>query len=59
MPTMPRFSKKGDKIAFDILGVPANLQKPSKKEMKRREYIESNVARTYGRYYGNYASSWQ
>lgn len=26
MPAMPRFNKKGTKIAFDILGVPAPLK---------------------------------
>ena len=33
MPAMPRFSKKGTKIAFKILGVPGNMRsKPTKKE---------------------------
>lgn len=35
MPAMPRFSIKGTKIAFRILGVPANIAyKPTSKERK-------------------------
>lgn len=33
MPAMPRFSKQGTKIAYKLLGVPANIAfKPTKKE---------------------------
>lgn len=33
MPGMPRVSKKGNKIAFSILGTPANIAyKPNKKK---------------------------
>lgn len=36
MPTMPRPKGKGKKIAFDLLGVPVNMQeKKTKKEKKR------------------------
>lgn len=35
MPAMPRFSKKGTKIAFKILGTPENLlYRPKGKEKK-------------------------
>jgi len=35
MPAMPRFSKKGTKIAYNILGTPENiLFKPKGKEKK-------------------------
>ncbi len=30
MPIMPRPNKKAEKVAFDILGTPANLQKDQK-----------------------------
>jgi len=36
MPTMPRFSGKGKKVAYKVMGVPMNLRKPQKaKEQKR------------------------
>lgn len=36
MPGMPRPNKKAQKIAFDILGTPANLQKNNKSQEKRQ-----------------------
>jgi hypothetical protein len=37
MPVAPRSNKKGTKIAFDILGTPANLRKGQKKSVPERE----------------------
>lgn len=34
MPAMPRISGKAKKIAYNILGVPANMQKVSPKQKK-------------------------
>lgn len=36
MPGMPRLDKKSTKIAYDILGVPANLRREKKSETERR-----------------------
>ena len=46
MPTMLRINPKATKIAFNILGIPANLKKPRSKEEKeidRRLTVENTV----------------
>lgn len=47
MPLMPRFSKKGTKVAFDILGVPPNLRKTNGKKVRTEPY-SSNADSFYG-----------
>ena len=45
MPAMPRFEKKATKIAFKILGTPANLayrpNREKREEDRRLEYEET------------------
>lgn len=50
MPLMPRFKSKGSKIAYNILGTPANLIKHRKSERdtkvdKRLNFEESRLVR--------------
>jgi hypothetical protein len=45
MPIMPRSDKKAQRIAFNILGKPANMKKRRTKKFK-----ESPEPRTNGRY---------
>jgi hypothetical protein len=40
MPVMPRSSKKGQKIAFAILGVPSNLKS---KKTKYQKFIDKRL----------------
>jgi len=37
MPVMPRADKKAQRIAFNILGIPANMQKSKKRDYKYKE----------------------
>lgn len=40
MPAMPRFNKKGTKVAYDLLGKPSNIAyKPTPKEKKIKEQL--------------------
>lgn len=48
MPTMPRFSKKGTKVAYKLLGTPPNiLYKPSPQSEKiRKELLFQETTRS-------------
>jgi len=35
MPSMPRIDKKANKIAFDLIGKPANLHRKSRKKQAK------------------------
>jgi hypothetical protein len=40
MPAMPRFNKKGTKVAYALLGKPSNIAyKPTPKEKKIKEQL--------------------
>ena len=46
MPTAPRSDKKAKKIAFKILGVPANMkdqETPKKKKINKRLVFEETI----------------
>lgn len=46
MPAMPRMSSKSTKIAYKVLGIPANMQSKKtkkQKEMERRLTAEETV----------------
>jgi hypothetical protein len=43
MPVMPRLNTKATKIAFKILGVPANFKKDKPKKDKPRGVIKTEV----------------
>lgn len=43
MPAMPRQNKKATKIAFDIIGTPANLRKQKGRKPKKLERYEMMI----------------
>lgn len=45
MPAMPRTDKKATKIAYKIMGIPANMQGYDKKKSKRDAYLDYNENR--------------
>lgn len=45
MPVMPRSNKKATKIAFALLGTPANMRKMTRKQRKRQKMLQRAATR--------------